>query len=675
MSNERLNAALRELQRSRVYPELVSDEAIMGLRSRRGSALLWLTALGVIAFAGVAMWVNSTRHEQPQESVQGPNEQHGAVALRSNGPTPLVDDAVVNTVGASAGAVSRDDLGSVDPRSIVVVDLSDEELSTLGIGRAGDTVYVTMQSLVAEDTSLAKKLGLGRSTLLDSSVLFHWRCSATPDGVGNIVPTTFDGVVLDHLAPFWVYSIDSVNHPRPVRYVSQAIVEQSARDNELSINNLQFLYTAVVDSLSYKAYLPTTQLPRDLKPIIVHVRNRHTQHRVLVLYMPTDRFMARLPRRFERVIRHCYDPYQPKLPKVRTYPKATPQPEANLVKIEGVVGQPFVELTDEQLMRFGISRDSVTVFRQTLGSTLDTSLTSFRRFETISFGAVASPYMLIQYRNGVMYNSINGTEVSKVARQSVPIATLETVEVEGVNGVTPQKTRSASIAYRLVSGTKIGLYADFPHAAALAEKVAITLGNRGIPTDSLACYWVVENGVSVPVTRLLIPIRVSTPWVTSIRFTTSPRRLTHVFWYLPTKDVLDSLPAELVAFLKPEYEAVIRSIEEKLSASALCSLLDKPSALGLCSIGDTVLRLDGIGPIPARDAMTIFLRSTKATMATIAVVDDAGQTVHERAGMPVEPGNNQLRLDLSTATIGRGAYTVVVRTEIGVRTSRVLIER
>lgn len=669
MSEERLNAALHALQQSTVTPELISDDRVKGLPTRRSPMLWLLVAIGVLAIVGGAMWwsvagsseicnVATNAQKTTQPSV------HPRISIHESAiaPTTIVAQSVIG-----------DETDAIDPNSILVINLSDEELARLGIERIDDTVIVTMQSLVVDDTSIAKKLGLEPAILRDSSVLFHWRCSATPTGVDHIVPTTYDGTTLDPLMPIWVQSIDSNNRLTYVRYIQQAILDKKTRDDEILTEVLGLMNSVSVDSLEYEAHVPKNLLPRDRKPIIVQVHNQQARQRVAILYMPTDRFIARMPARVLNAIRYCYDAYQPKMPKPYVHPKATPRPEANLVKVEGVIGQPFVELTDEQLVRYGIARDSVTVFHHSAGATLDTMLTSYRRFETIKDHGNSSPFTQFYYRNGVIYKSIDGVERSIAIQRWYPIATLTTAETEGVNGVPPEKSHSTSIAYRIVSGTKTGWYADFPRASELAEKVAITLGGRGIPLDSIAYYWVVENGVSVPVTRLLIPIRVSTPWVTSIRFVTSPRRLTHVYWYLPTKEVTDSLPEELAAFLKPEYEAVMRSIEDKLSAAELCALLDKPSAFGLCSIGDTTLRFDGIGPIPARESFTVFLQCASTTTASIKLISDDGRTVLERSQIPLAKGANQIPVQLAGQNIPQGAYTVVVTCAEGTRTSRVLV--
>ncbi len=671
MSNERFNAALNELQRSVVSPQLVSDDSVRGLEKSRTWTLWWLAPVGVLALFGVYWLLHTT-------ILQYTLQPSGLPIIRNSGAR--VPETLLAWQPDTTNAVSRAPVGAerdtIDPNSILIFHLSEAELAALGIAVNDDTVFVTMQSLVVEDTAVAKRLGLDGKTLKDSSALFHWRCSATSKGVDNIVPTSFDGTKLDPLVPFWVQTIDSDNRPQNIRYIQQAIVDREGRDNEFLSGTMSLLHSVSLDSTGCSAHLPTRELARDRKPVIIQVPNRRTRHRVVLLYAPTEDLLTRLPAKYQRATRLCYDAYKTSAPKPTSYPQALPPPEANLVKIEGVMGQPFVELTDVQLSRFGITRDSVSVVCGSFGTTLDTMLTSYRRFETLAYVGNTDPIAHFIFRSGVVYKSVNGREIRETTQPLFPRAKLETVEAEGVNRIAPVKTRSSSISYRISSGAPTGWYAEFPYASALAEKVAHTIGSRrDIPVDSLAYYWVVENGVRVPVTRLLIPIKVSTPWVSSLRFETSPRRLTSVYWYLPTSDVIDSLPADLAAFLKPEYEAVIRSIEDRLSAHDLCSLLDKPSALGLCSIGDTVLRLDGIGPIPARDEMTIFLRSAKATTATITVVNDAGQTVLERAGVGVEKGNNTLRLDVSSTTIARGAYTVVVRTDLGMRTSRVLIER
>lgn len=669
MSEERLNTALQALQQSRVTPELISDDSVKGLPTRRSTVAWWLSALGVVAVIGVGVWMNREMHDydRDQEAAHTPHSMSGTSGLGDDQQLPA---AGVST-SESARSFNDESLDTLDPNSILVLNLSDQELSRLGISRNNDTVYVTMQSLVVDDTAIAKKLGLEPATLRDSSALFHWRCSATPTGVDHIVPTTFDGTTLDHLVPYWVYSIDSNNYISPVRALHQAIVDQSERDNELSLANHQFVYAVSVDSLKYEARLPDSLLPRDRKPIMVQIHNRQTRQRVVLLYMSTAEFIAALPSRFNSAINHCYDEFVPKKPRAFVFPKATPFQAAKLVKVDGVVGQPVVELKERELNRIGIMCDSLTIVHAEFGGkTFDTLRTSFRKFVT-STARIDDVYMF-NYTKGVISRDGIDTAMRFSRKTRFPQCQGVSFAVElSPNG---QSVDTYGTVVLGVDYTRyLGWLNKYPKATSLAMKVASTMTRNSIPIDSISHYWIAENGVVMPVTRLLVPVRVSTPWTTRDTWNGVSKRLVEVYWYLPTQQFLDSLPERISSFILPEYEAAMRYVEEELSAAELCSLLDKPSAFGLCSIGDTTLRIDGVGPIPARESFTVFLQCALATTASIKLISDDGRTVLERSQISLVKGANQIPIQLAGQNIPQGAYTVVISCAEGTRTSRVLV--
>jgi hypothetical protein len=217
--------------------------------------------------------------------------------------------------------------------------------------------------------------------------------------------------------------------------------------------------------------------------------------------------------------------------------------------------------------------------------------------------------------------------------------------------------------------------ARFPFFSNLAFRVAFELSKEFTSIDSLLRYEVVMDDLRIPVSKILVPVRVVGPYGRRTGADTTQVRADVVHWYAPSDRFFASLPERTRTFVADEYAAIARILEGHLSATDLCSMLESPSVLGLCSIADTVLRVDGVGPIPARESMTIFLRSAVATTATITLVDDGGRTVLERSGVPIEPGANRIVLDVGSSAITRGAYTVVLTTGVGVRTSRVLIER
>jgi hypothetical protein len=151
--------------------------------------------------------------------------------------------------------------------------------------------------------------------------------------------------------------------------------------------------------------------------------------------------------------------------------------------------------------------------------------------------------------------------------------------------------------------------------------------------------------------------------------------LVHFNWYLPSQQTLDALPDHIRAFVQPEFEALYASIEQDLTAQEMCELLDRPSAFGLCSINDTTIRIDGIGPIPARESFTVYVNSLRPMIASLNVLGDDGRSVLELRNISITQGANQIPVPFATENIPSGAYTVVLTTSEGTRTSRVLIQK
>lgn len=206
----------------------------------------------------------------------------------------------------------------------------------------------------------------------------------------------------------------------------------------------------------------------------------------------------------------------------------------------------------------------------------------------------------------------------------------------------------------------------------VAGKIAIC--NSDI--DTILSYEVVEGSVKIPVCKLLVPIRVSTPWI--VDSTVQPhgkKRLEAVLWYAPTERFFASLPSKVRSFIEPEYNAVASMIEEQLGQQETCERLLVPSALGLCSQRDTVVRLDGIGPIPAREYMTINLYSRIDAPVMVKLIDQTGTSIYELEMQHIALGPNQLTIPLPAQTLPQGAYTVVIDCAGHLVTSRVLIER
>jgi hypothetical protein len=137
---------------------------------------------------------------------------------------------------------------------------------------------------------------------------------------------------------------------------------------------------------------------------------------------------------------------------------------------------------------------------------------------------------------------------------------------------------------------------------------------------------------------------------------------------------MNALPDNMRQFLQPEYEALYASIEQSQSITEACNLLNCPSALGFCSIGDSTLRIDGVGPIPARDGLTLYVTSDRDVPGTIQIVDGNGSVLQEKSNILIRQGANQVPLPIES-TMPSGSYMVILSTPSEVRRSRVLISK
>lgn len=215
-----------------------------------------------------------------------------------------------------------------------------------------------------------------------------------------------------------------------------------------------------------------------------------------------------------------------------------------------------------------------------------------------------------------------------------------------------------------------------PRTSELAVRVASQLSVRFNNIDSILSYCIADGPVQISVTKLLVPVRVVTPWVDdSTQHPVVRQRLEAVFWYLPTDRFFASLPPRVRSFIEPEYKAVVEMIERQLTQHELCEKLNEPSALGLCSVRNEDLQLGGIGPIPARESMTVFLTSRIDGVASVKLLNESGVVAYEMTQVHITSGPNQLTIPLPAQTLPQGAYTVVIDCAGHLVTSRVLIER
>jgi hypothetical protein len=623
------------------------NDADLRSRNRHPHLFWWMLALCVIVL-GTWWWTSSDVEVSTTASTMRTTENVAPhVAEVTEAPTQVMPTTPHTTL---------------DPRSILVLSLTDEELAAFGITRIGDTVVVPMQSLVVEDPKIAQTLGLDSAQLADTTALFHWSSRSFPGRVDSIKAISFDGTTLDHLSPILVYSIKG-NYIAPSAMIYPALVRTDLQDSLLGalMQAEPSLYHAVAPHGGMLAMMPAATLRRDRKPIMIQVHTPGSEHRTQIEFMPTDAVLTRLPIRFQRELAVCYAPYQPALPRKYTPVRFPNLTAVRLKKVNGVVGQPFIELTPDNLRSLTILQDSVTIRSGNFGYTIDSSRTTMT---TATHFRAQVPYltqMLFARDTMFRYSEIR------------PIALQNDVECRG--NIDTVKSGLKAMMYSISTTTSDDWTDKYPKAVDFLHNTVQTIMSKGIPIDSIAYYWVSDHNLELPIARFLIVLRIATPWTSSPAWNGESRRLVHFNWYLPTQQVLDALPENISAFLRPEFEAMYSSIEHELTMSEMCAMLEKPSALGLCTITDSTLRIDGIGPIPARDVFTVFVHSSSPTIAALQLVGDDARVLLELNNIQISQGANQIPIPIANENIPSGAYTVVLTTREGTRTSRVLIQR
>lgn len=346
-----------------------------------------------------------------------------------------------------------------------------------------------------------------------------------------------------------------------------------------------------------------------------------------------------------------------------------------LERIEGIVGQPWLELDSSELIEIGIARDSVSIINGVFSNTLNLNRCTF--LPSAHVDLPKDHTVFLYFTSSAVYRVKNhDTSVIQLSR-SGPFAegSYYEVHIRGSQNSIVRGSRRAWSGSIPESNDTLDWIRRYPRAAEFARSTAKAILDLRIPVDSLANYSVTHVNMQVPISKLLIGVRISTEWSYSQEWSGQERRLVHFNWYLPSQQTLDALPDHIRAFVQPEFEALYASIEQELTAKEMCELLDRPSAFGLCSINDTTIRIDGIGPIPARESFTVYVNSLRPMIASLNVLGDDGRSVLELRNISITQGANQIPVPFATENIPSGAYTVVLTTSEGTRTSRVLIQK
>jgi hypothetical protein len=335
-----------------------------------------------------------------------------------------------------------------------------------------------------------------------------------------------------------------------------------------------------------------------------------------------------------------------------------------------------IELTNDELLRVGIAIDSGAVYKVG-GSTVILDSTGLRlkdvhvtQVDDTENLWVVTPLRLYNQR---YLRHEDDEQIFDEPWNSYPNPVAENSEIQSTFAVAHCKSVFSTIVFD-DSKNLPDAAVEYPRVRNLVSQIGVALGMQATCVDSMLVFEFADQGIRLPVDRLLVPIKYSTPWIANPNVEGELRRVVGVSWYIPTQELFARLPERVRNFIQPEYEATIRFVEEQLSRDQLCNLLAKPSALGLCTTVDNRLSIDGVGPIPARHAVTISVRSQQPTIADISIVTDLGQTLLLERGVALPGGLHKVNLQISGRNIPSGAYNVVVTSTLGTATSRILVE-
>lgn len=670
MSEARLNRAIDAIRKSGVEPQLINETHLLSLEAPR-KKYYWLATIGlIVGLVGAVGWQYSNRTDKTVRSqleTMAAVENHEAT-VSNNEPSGEDDKMVGNKL-----------IQNLDPNSILVLSLTPEELLKFGVRSFPDSVIATHQSLVAQSPAMVKALGVDSIKMADSLSLFTFETTSTREGTLGMSAVRFDARKIYPHASIFALVFDSAWIPRPLTWIFPALI--NGRELERITDNeeiVPLISNLVTPERAWSSILTSEFVfPRDAKPILVYVPIPATKAHTFLYFLPTREVLGALPRRFASDVNVCYDVYQPPTPRLHL-PAVVADAYAVKLKQVGLKSQSsnagYIELalTKEELLEIGIAFDSASIYTSAgSGFTTDSLLV---RKAGVGFSQLGADSSFLTYIIGNRRSStwIDGVDMFADSLQAFPKPTALSIEVQ-TDPVSPAwKCISGETSHRITTDKDMWK-GNHPRTMELASRVSYALAFRNQEIDSLAVMEFEENGITLPVDRLLIPIRIETPWISRAHWGTMRKRIVAIAWFLPTPELFDRLPNRIREFIQPEYNATLDFVEKQLSGNELCALLNSPSAFGLCSVGDTILRVESVGPIPAREAMTITVYSSTATSATVRLVSTRGVTVLERQNISLQEGSNQVLITLTGENIPQGAYSVVLTCPQGTRTSRVLI--
>jgi len=358
-----------------------------------------------------------------------------------------------------------------------------------------------------------------------------------------------------------------------------------------------------------------------------------------------------------------------------------------LMPIDGSAGTTGIELRRSELEHLGIYADSVTVFNDLFGGfTFDTLKC------TLSNMAIGPS------RRSVLTYVHSGERPARLGEQKIPRVDVFGCRPVGYYAVLQSTTQDTVDKIAMISfehgPSKLFFQSDTPDsaeivAAIFSDSAATPTYQRAGKLAALALYsisrtkkpideafnQVINVGkLRLPLKSLFLPIRFQTPWTTMSGGGSEKYRMDVVFIYLATPVCLSAIPSQISAFFGNEYQATLDAVENQLSQRELCDQLHETSILGLCPAKDAPITTVSVGPIPARDHVTVTLKCNSAFAINMKLIDALGNLSYEDAVVQLTSGVNVITIPLANLGLHRGAYTLLLTMDRYETSTRVLID-
>jgi|GEM_PF-2241335 len=341
----------------------------------------------------------------------------------------------------------------------------------------------------------------------------------------------------------------------------------------------------------------------------------------------------------------------------------------------GHAGVSYLQLDSTELQRLGITvfRDSVVV-QTVYGTAL--SATSER-----DSGMYVSGEVLHAHYDSIIMATvlISPTFTKFPIRRASPV---QFERYQGLNCIAEQDPPLAAPLWNTVFQNELASsdtvwMVRHPRTTALMLRVvkALSWKYQRMTSDSLMMLVVEDGAVRIPVAKLLVPVRVATPWTADPTDEKKRIRYDAILWYLPSDRFLATLPKAVRDFVTEEYRAIADMIELRLTMQETCERLAQPSALGLCSDTATPLSILSVGPIPAQDHVNLFVNSSVSAPITVSFIDANGIAHVAHDATHVEEGRSSIEVNLHELALPPGPYVILIECVGHTISSRALIVR